>query len=672
MTLHLFRLFTERFAIGILVFFCSAPTIWAQSNNECSGALQILNPDNFCSPSNAANNLFATPSNVPVPSCLSGAPHDVWFWFIAEAPNVAVVINGNSSTAGGSLTSPAVALYEGTCGALNLIGCEADVQFTGFVELQAEGLVPGNTYFFRVDGIVPGTFQFCVRNFFFEGNISGDCPTAVPICDKSPFTVQAVAGPGIDPNELDDAPCLGVPFAEFNSTWYAFTAANNGTLEFRLTPNNAGDDLDFVVYRLPNGIGDCTGKIVERCMAAGDFNAASPCMGPTGLNASATDISHDAGCIGDNDDNFLRYLDMQAGSSYALVINNFTSSGSGFQLEWGGTVQFVGPDAAIETDQPDDIICIGDSIRFSDASTFDLGIITDWGWTFGEGASSSFATTAGPHAITYQTSGPKIITINIKTSSGCEVSTSRQILVENCCTLMANVAVTTGCLDHPEASAALLVEGASPPLQYNWSNGQDSSSISGLSAGNYSVTIQDANECIQVVSFTVPPPVNFTVRFPADTVILTGTSASLAVVSNQPDLQVQWTAAGSSITGNPATLQPSDSTSYLVTAAVGECSITDTVRILVYDRLFELPNAFTPNADQNNDRFRPVLYAGTLLRLSIWSRWGELVYEGNSPDGWDGTFEGEAAPSDVYVFQMLVRLPNGVEEQKFGDLTLLR
>jgi gliding motility-associated-like protein len=73
-----------------------------------------------------------------------------------------------------------------------------------------------------------------------------------------------------------------------------------------------------------------------------------------------------------------------------------------------------------------------------------------------------------------------------------------------------------------------------------------------------------------------------------------------------------------------------------------------------------------------NDRFRPILYAGTVVNLSIWSRWGELIYEGNSSDGWDGTVDGNAAPPDVYVYHLLVHLPNGEESDRHGDVTLIR
>lgn len=663
---------TKSISIFFLVFIFSTPVLFSQANNECSGASQIADPTNFCSPPNAANNLFATASNVPLPGCFSSAQHDIWFWFVAQAPNVVIVINGASISPGGSLLIPEVALYEGSCDDLALLGCASDFSLAGITELHVNDLIPGNKYFFRVDGEIPGTFQYCVRNFFFEGNISGDCPTAIVLCDKSPFNVQAIAGPGNDPQEMDDAACFGGIDIEFNSAWYAFTAANNGTLEFTLTPNNPGDDLDFVVYRLPNGIGDCSGKILERCMAAGDIDASSPCMGPTGLNAASTATEHAPGCITPDDNNFLRFMDLQAGSSYVLVVNNFTASGNGFQVDWGGTAEFTGPNAAIQTDPDNDVFCLGDTIRFSDATTFSQGIITDWGWTFGESASQSSAMTQGPHDIVYQTTGQKIVSLTVKSSLGCEVSASRQITVENCCPLVASVQVTPSCQSNADASAEVQVDSAALPLTYLWSNGQVGPTATGLAAGNYSVTVTDAGGCQLSVDFMVPLPVVFNAVFPTDTVIMTGTSATLMVGTDNPEIQVSWSSSGNTVSGNPVTLQPSETTAYFVTASIGACSISDTVNVTVRDNLFEVPNAFTPNGDQINDRFRPVLYAGTVVNMTIWSRWGELVYEGDSPNGWDGTFDGEIAPADVYVFQLLIKLPNGEEEKRHGDVTLLR
>lgn len=652
----------------------TAVSAFAQSNNECASALQITDPENFCSPPNAANNLFATASNVPLPPCFNTAQHDVWFWFIAEAPNAVAVVNGGSISGGGSLVSPEIAIYEGACDALTLLGCETDVNFIGVTELRVEDLTPGEKYFIRVDGEIPGTFQFCLRNFFFDGGVSGDCPTAVRLCDKKPFNVPAVAGPGTNPFEMDDATCFG-GFAnvETSSTWYVFTAANNGTLEFRLVPNNLDDDLDFVVYRLPNGVGDCTDKIVERCMAAGDLVSTSPCMGPTGLNAASTSIEHAPGCLFPDDNNFLKYLDCLAGSTYALAINNFTSTGNGFQLEWGGSVEFVGPQAEIATNQPDDVICLGDTIRYSDVSTVSQGIITDWGWTFGEGASQNVATTSGPHDIVYSSTGLKVVTLNIKSSLGCEVSDTRFITVDDCCPISLAVNVSAPC-QSTTATATVQVQNAQAPFSYQWSNGQQDSLATGLSTGSQTVTVTDANGCMEVASFFVPALIHFTSEFPTNTSIFTGNNVTLQVVTDNPELQVSWTPqpSGLSLLGNPQTFMPLETTTYLVRAFVGDCSLTDSLTITVLDNLFEVPTAFTPNGDQMNDRFTPVLNGGTIINLSVWSRWGELVYEGNNSNGWDGTFDGEAAPSDVYVYQLVVRLPNGEEKKRHGDVTLIR
>jgi gliding motility-associated-like protein len=209
---------------------------------------------------------------------------------------------------------------------------------------------------------------------------------------------------------------------------------------------------------------------------------------------------------------------------------------------------------------------------------------------------------------------------------------------------------------------------------YQWSNGQQDSVATGLVAGDYSVTVTDAAGCQKTTQFNVPQPIVFTAGFPADTTILTGTSATLMVDSDNPSVQVTWTplSSGTALTGNPLVFQPAETQTFLVRAFIGDCSITDSVTVTVRDNLFEVPNAFTPNGDQMNDRFKPVLYAGTVVNLSIWSRWGQLVYAGNAANGWDGTFDGEAAPSDVYVYQLLIRLPSGEEQNRHGDVTLIR
>jgi gliding motility-associated-like protein len=67
-----------------------------------------------------------------------------------------------------------------------------------------------------------------------------------------------------------------------------------------------------------------------------------------------------------------------------------------------------------------------------------------------------------------------------------------------------------------------------------------------------------------------------------------------------------------------------------------------------------IPNAFTPNFDGDNDRFNAVFSnPGGIAdyRLEIYNKWGQMIFRNDDPgEGWDGTAEGKACPSDVYSY----------------------
>lgn len=87
--------------------------------------------------------------------------------------------------------------------------------------------------------------------------------------------------------------------------------------------------------------------------------------------------------------------------------------------------------------------------------------------------------------------------------------------------------------------------------------------------------------------------------------------------------------------------------------AIPDTAVLDTV----YSNILELkqtsnilmPNAFSPNKDNINDKY--VLQVNFLknYRLSIKDRWGSIVFESTDPtEGWDGTVNGNQAPIGVY------------------------
>lgn len=108
-------------------------------------------------------------------------------------------------------------------------------------------------------------------------------------------------------------------------------------------------------------------------------------------------------------------------------------------------------------------------------------------------------------------------------------------------------------------------------------------------------------------------------------------------------------------------------------------------KIVALDETFvQMPNAFTPNPngspgplydpnDINNDVFHPVIRGTEKYVFSIYSRWGELLFETKNPDeGWDGYYKGKACTQDVYVWKIAATFIDGKTFNKTGDVLLLK
>jgi gliding motility-associated-like protein len=108
------------------------------------------------------------------------------------------------------------------------------------------------------------------------------------------------------------------------------------------------------------------------------------------------------------------------------------------------------------------------------------------------------------------------------------------------------------------------------------------------------------------------------------------------------------------------------------------CNSQDSIRITTkYCRPFvALPSAFSPNHDNRNDLFRPVV-SGSLAQFSlvIYNRWGAKVFETTHANkGWDGTIKGKPQPSGTYVWICHYRLTGAGQKEvkEKGMVTLLR
>lgn len=86
-----------------------------------------------------------------------------------------------------------------------------------------------------------------------------------------------------------------------------------------------------------------------------------------------------------------------------------------------------------------------------------------------------------------------------------------------------------------------------------------------------------------------------------------------------------------------------------------------------------VPNAFTPDGDGLNDVFRAYGQYIDNMRLSIFNRWGELLFYSDDIEyGWDGTSNGRPAQEGTYVWKITYRDATEKFHVLRGTVTLIR
>lgn len=214
---------------------------------------------------------------------------------------------------------------------------------------------------------------------------------------------------------------------------------------------------------------------------------------------------------------------------------------------------------------------------------------------------------------------------------------------------------------------------------YVWSNGATSPQILAEVPGTYFVEDTSHVECWilrDTVSFNIlPPPF---VSIAADTTGFCEIGQVTLIASAVGAESLFWNTGATT-----ATITVTQEGLYTVQAE-NMCGTTiESISLVLPDcdgppmecRL-EFPNAFTPDNDGSNDRFRPLSNCEVFgeYRLRIYSRWGELVYESTEPaQGWDGQYKENPMASDLYAWILEYRFPEE-EETKLekGEVTLVR
>ncbi|MGV3599035.1 MAG: PKD domain-containing protein, partial [Bacteroidota bacterium] len=101
-------------------------------------------------------------------------------------------------------------------------------------------------------------------------------------------------------------------------------------------------------------------------------------------------------------------------------------------------------------------------------------------------------------------------------------------------------------------------------------------------------------------------------------------------------------------------------------------SVEKKVQVIVKPILY-VPNAITPNGDNNNDYFEVSTYFVTEMKVIIFNRWGEIIFRSDDVYfKWDGTYEGYPVQQDVYAYYIVARGFNQELLVRSGNITVLR
>lgn len=296
---------------------------------------------------------------------------------------------------------------------------------------------------------------------------------------------------------------------------------------------------------------------------------------------------------------------------------------------------------------------------------------------------------AGPFFYNWNSTPPQ----NTQTASGLAGGTYTVTVsaVNSCSNTAAAIISSPAALAHSvniiqpgcgllTGTATVSETGGTAPYTYAWlPTGGNAATASGLTPGNYSVTVTDSKSCfenIPVVIATQPTPTISITKKDASCFGYKDGSATALATGGNPPFTYSWSTLP---TQNTATAINLSAGSYTVTATdnAGICVVNATVQInepasgSCGDVYF--PNAFTPNGDASNPGFGVMGNASAISNylLLVYNRYGELVFYTRDPlKTWDGFYKGKQL-SGTYVWAASFNFKGNKREEK-GSVIIIR
>ncbi len=347
----------------------------------------------------------------------------------------------------------------------------------------------------------------------------------------------------------------------------------------------------------------------------------------------------------------------------------------------------------------DTVVCVGETISSKvinrcqqGSEAQDLSLTT---WNFGDGTTDR--NFMGSHA--YKDPGIYTVGAKLTDKNGCAADLYQEVTVSGAPPAPQTDTVPVACFG--QASGKLLIH---PPKNKAYMYSLDSINfkadtlISGLTAGAYRLHWQEVGGCKSDngLPVSISQPDTFVVTAYIKETMRLGDTArtNLLVVPDGRVFTSTWSEDTQFLTCTRCPrpyFQPRDTGLFTFILTVTDtfgCTASDDVSINVTKRpnYVYVPNAFGINGNGYNETF--TFFAGReveeVTRFEVYNRWGNIVYKyddrngvflpGDPVKGWNGLMQntGHECPLGVYVYFIQYRLINGQQEERWGDVLLVR
>jgi len=377
--------------------------------------------------------------------------------------------------------------------------------------------------------------------------------------------------------------------------------------------------------------------------------------------------------------------DVSAGSVTLILTANTPSCGASASF----TAIFIESPTAV-FNFPASGKCVGNSIAFSDGSLPNGSPSLSYNWNFGETPGS--ITTATNPIYTYTNTGSYVITLTVTGSNACMDTISRRV---NIAPLpISSFSVTSACQGinslFLDQSQSLAGGGYITSWTWQWGDAQPLT-ITGIPTTTVSHVYTLPNQ--YVAALTVSTNLGCTHSSTLGVNVTQKPDAEFGMTNNPTVAQEpvyfsdfstpptgifswywQFGDEGSSTATSP-THNYQNAGIYIIKLTVVDVNgCSDTVsKSIEVNLLPQVPTAFTPNNDNNNDLLFVKGGPFEKMRFRVYDNWGELLFETTDQTiGWDGRKQGIDQPVGVYVWTLEVDMYNNRQVKKNGDVTLMR